>query len=337
MLPALGGAAKRASTPAKVTAVAQQHCLAEAAACTTAGIRPAGSARVGHQLYRTSILAHTASTCTPRGHAYEQRGGTTEPIQSRQQHRQHCSAQSGEPGSPTAAVALVEDEEEGQHAANVIWVAPTCRNWAELPSDGAFPASRGKLEELRARMEAPFTADEIIALARPYPLRKVVVGPLAPWLLKQCLQLAPLIAAEFNAWRRAGGLPPSDALRAIALVAKFSTPTAPTDFHGIAVGALLAKLYAAALDSGSLTMQRQQAWMQRGSLASGAAAAQSRPCSLCAQSSTASDSVGDSIASGECAEPRHSLGEGTAASCGPASWDLRRPTTGCRASGCGSS
>ena len=46
-----------------------------------------------------------------------------------------------------------------------------------------------------------------------------------------------------------GCLPPADALSAIALVPKVSTPTKPSDFRGIAVGAMLAKLYAAALES----------------------------------------------------------------------------------------
>ena len=99
-------------------------------------------------------------------------------------------------------------------------------------------------------MDAPFTAEEILELAGRTPLRKSVVGPLAPWLLKPaCQHLAPLIAAEFNAWRRVGCLPPADALIAIALVPKVSIPTKPSDFRGIAVGAMLAKLYAAALES----------------------------------------------------------------------------------------
>ena len=70
------------------------------------------------------------------------------------------------------------------------------------------------------------------------------------WLLKPaCQHLAPLIAAEFNAWMRVGCLPPSDALSSIALVPKTATPTSPSDLRGIAVGAMLAKLYAAALEN----------------------------------------------------------------------------------------
>ena len=121
---------------------------------------------------------------------------------------------------------------------------------AHQPVPSPSPSPVHTHAALRARMDAPFTAEEILELAGRTPLRKSVVGPLAPWLLKPaCQHLAPLIAAEFNAWRRVGCLPPADALSAIALVPKVSTPTKPSDFRGIAVGAMLAKLYAAALES----------------------------------------------------------------------------------------
>lgn len=49
------------------------------------------------------------------------------------------------PPHPLAALLPVspweEDEEEGRHAAEGVRMAPTCRNWAEPPPDGAFPAS----------------------------------------------------------------------------------------------------------------------------------------------------------------------------------------------------
>ena len=54
----------------------------------------------------------------------------------------------------------------------------------------------------------PFTAEEVVQLAERTPPRKAVVGPLAPWLLKPARQqMAPLVAAEFNAWRRSPRLP----------------------------------------------------------------------------------------------------------------------------------
>ena len=106
-----------------------------------------------------------------------------------------------------------------------------------------------RIAGIRALMEAPFATDLVTSLAQRTPLRKSVVGPLAPWLLKPASQhLAPLLTAEFNSWRRVGCLPPGDAHSAIALVPKVSSPTTPADFRGIAVGALLAKLYAAGLE-----------------------------------------------------------------------------------------
>ena len=88
---------------------------------------------------------------------------------------------------------------------------------------------------------------------RRTPLRKSVFGPLGPWLLKPaCEQMALLISNELNSWRRAGRLPSGDASGSLALVPKprkpGSVPPGPADLRGIAVGALLAKLYAAGLE-----------------------------------------------------------------------------------------
>ena len=71
-------------------------------------------------------------------------------------------------------------------------------------------------------MEADFTAAEVVALLlQRTKARKAVVGPAAPWLLRPtALTLAPLLAAEFNAWRRLGALPFGDARSSIALVPK---------------------------------------------------------------------------------------------------------------------
>ena len=99
-------------------------------------------------------------------------------------------------------------------------------------------------------MEADFTAAEVVALLQRTKARKAVVGPAAPWLLRPAaLALAPLLAAEFNAWRRLGALPFGDARSSIALVPKpGNAPKSPADLRGIAVGSLLAKLFAAGLD-----------------------------------------------------------------------------------------
>ena len=117
-----------------------------------------------------------------------------------------------------------------------------------LPSSPS-PSQPTSLAELRARMDAPLTPEDVVELAKRTPLRKAVTGPLAPWLLRPaCQQLAPLISAEWGAWRRARHLSPGDAHSTLAMVPKVSTPTSPTDLRGIAVGALMAKLYAAGLE-----------------------------------------------------------------------------------------
>ncbi|PSC68653.1 retrotransposon Ty1-copia subclass [Micractinium conductrix] len=134
-------------------------------------------------------------------------------------------------------------------AAELQWAWPAIEALAEAAQRADTPAAAESLARLRDAMEAAFTAEEVASLARRTAQRKAVFGPLAPWLLKQaCAQLAPLAAAEFNAWQRIGRLPRGDAHSAIALVAKTSSPTQPSDLRGIAVGALLAKLFAAGLE-----------------------------------------------------------------------------------------
>ena len=118
------------------------------------------------------------------------------------------------------------------------------------PRPPSTVATLDMLAALRAQLHAPFTPEEVVQLARRTPVRKSVVGPLAPWLLRPaCQHLAPLLSAEFNAWRRVSRLPLCDARSSIALVPKpGGTPASPADLRGIAVGALLAKLYAAGLE-----------------------------------------------------------------------------------------
>ena len=171
----------------------------------------------------------------PHGQAYPTLAGAADAAGQRPPHPQ---------ASGCAAAGLVDVPVTEAAAA-----APAAAD-APHPQPGPPPSPPvHDYDALRARMDAPFTAGEVLEVAGRTPLRKAVVGPLAPWLLKPAAQhLAPLIAAEFNAWRRVGCLPPSDALSAIALVPKIATPAKPSDFRGIAVGALLAKLYAAALE-----------------------------------------------------------------------------------------
>ena len=87
-------------------------------------------------------------------------------------------------------------------------------------------------------------------MAAKAPLRKSVLGPLAPWLLRAALDgLAPLLLTEFEAWRRVGCLPSSDSHCDITNIPQ--TGAAPGDLaglQGIAVGTQPVKLYAALLE-----------------------------------------------------------------------------------------
>lgn len=173
----------------------------------------------------------------------------------------------GPPEGSTAAGALdvagqqgqVHDQHTTAPAPGAAAVAAGLAPLADPPSPAPPPpppaaaAAAARVAALRASMEAPFTPAEIATLAQRTSLRKSVVGPLAPWLLKPaCGQLAPLISSELNAWRRVGRLPLGDASSSLALVPKprkpGSGPPGPADLRGIAVGALLAKLYAAGLE-----------------------------------------------------------------------------------------
>ena len=87
-------------------------------------------------------------------------------------------------------------------AAGTPATVPLATPFAHQPVPSPSPSPVHAHAALRARMDAPFTAEEILELAGRTPLRmhKSVIGPLAPWLLKPaCQHLAPVIAAEFNA------------------------------------------------------------------------------------------------------------------------------------------
>ena len=99
-------------------------------------------------------------------------------------------------------------------------------------------------------MDAPFTLAEVRTMAAKAPLRKSVLGPLAPSLLRAALDsLAPLLLAELEARRRVDCLPSSDSRCDITDIPKPDTaPGDPAGLRGIAVGTQPAKLYATLLE-----------------------------------------------------------------------------------------
>lgn len=103
---------------------------------------------------------------------------------------------------------------------------------------------------LAARLHSPFTAAEVAAFASKVKPHKAVAGSLPPWFLKAAAeQLAPVLAAQFNAWWRLGQLPPAEAASQITAALKpGADPASCSSYRGIAVGTLAAKLYAAILE-----------------------------------------------------------------------------------------
>ena len=111
------------------------------------------------------------------------------------------------------------------------------------------PPAEGCDAGLLAALHTPFTPEEAATLLGRAPLRKATTGLLSAWLARPAAgALCRPVAAELNSWRRVGRLPHFDARSSITPIPKTSAPASPADLRGIAVGSLLAKLYAAGLE-----------------------------------------------------------------------------------------
>ena len=99
-------------------------------------------------------------------------------------------------------------------------------------------------------MHAPFTPAEGAAHCRQLRNRKAVAGSLPPWFLKAATaQLAPALAALFNAWVQMGQLSAADALSLITAIPKpGAAPDSCDGLRDIAVGTLPAKLFACIME-----------------------------------------------------------------------------------------
>lgn len=118
------------------------------------------------------------------------------------------------------------------------------------PADSPTRRRVATLAALRDGLHAPFAIKEVTAAIRRTPMRKAVVGTLAPWLAKAAEnRLAPVLAEEFQAWRRVGRLPASAAVSSITPIPKpGGDPSSCDSLRGIAVGTLPAKSYASILE-----------------------------------------------------------------------------------------
>ena len=141
----------------------------------------------------------------------------------------------------TAPDQAPRDAELPATAVQAMRAGPQC---AQLPQ-----GRTDEIASLLTQMDAPFTAPEAVELAKRTPALKAAIGPLPPWLLKPAITaMAPLWAAEANAWRRVARLSRPDARSSITMLAKpGGAPVTPADFRGIAVSPVFPKLYAAGL------------------------------------------------------------------------------------------
>eukprot|EP00887_Chlorella_sp_A99_P005061 scaffold36.g5061.t1 len=87
-------------------------------------------------------------------------------------------------------------------------------------------------QQLLDSVNPSFTVAEVLEVAKRAPLRKSVIGPLAPWMLRAvAAPLVPLLAAEFEAWQRVGSLPSPDACSDITSLLKPGAD--PSDLAGL--------------------------------------------------------------------------------------------------------
>jgi hypothetical protein len=112
-----------------------------------------------------------------------------------------------------------------------------------------------------APLQIKFSAAEVSEAIAALHGGKSLVGLLSlEALAKAAPQLAACVAALFNACAATGALPHSWALCSITPIHKGGDPNDPGTYRGIAVGSLLAKLYA------SLLNQRLTAWCEKNNL-----------------------------------------------------------------------
>jgi hypothetical protein len=127
----------------------------------------------------------------------------------------------------------------------------------EAPSDGtpspgdvqAQPAAQATRSADGSELNQPFAAADIVAGASMLRRGSSTLGFLSVEALRAAAALlAPAVAALFNACAQVGSLPPAWALCAITPIHKSGAKTEPGNYRGIAVGTVLAKMYATLLN-----------------------------------------------------------------------------------------
>ena len=139
------------------------------------------------------------------------------------------------------------------HFVGLVGQRPT--RCAAAPTQGVAALDRPVEEspaalEAKARMQAPFTSEELCTVVRCTGNNKAVLGALKPVMLKATLShLAVPLVEIMNACVRIGALPQVWAVSALVPIRKpGAAHQTPEGYRGIAVGTLLAKLYAGMLN-----------------------------------------------------------------------------------------
>ena len=130
--------------------------------------------------------------------------------------------------------------------------APDMHADSTADAGAAPPAADG------SQLNVPFTAASVAEGICSLHGGKATVGVLKLDALSvAAAEIAPCLAAIFNACQRVGALPRPWALCGITPIHKGGDVADPGNYRGIAVGSLLAKLYAAMLN------ERLSAWAER--------------------------------------------------------------------------
>ena len=133
-------------------------------------------------------------------------------------------------------------------------------NLTDAPTAGAAPPSADG-----SALNTPFTTDTVVHAIGALHGGKATVGLLKLDALSiAAAQLAPCIAAIFNACQRVEALPRSWALCGITPIHKGGDANDPGNYRGIAVGSLLAKLYACMLNEKLMKWTEQHGLRARG-------------------------------------------------------------------------
>ena len=136
------------------------------------------------------------------------------------------------------------------HFASLLGQFPPRRTQGEVAQSIVHAVSGPSRYAESSELEVPFTASDVARGIQGLRRGASTLGFLTVEALKAAApNLSPCIAALFNALPSAGSLPPAWALSAITPIHKSGEVTDPGNYRGIAVGTVMARLYASLLNT----------------------------------------------------------------------------------------